>query len=1010
MAGNLNLSIIIDANTTPLAAQVARAKALVQQLGPALSSSVVGGSDAAEKSLVGLAAKFAALGAAALAVGRSIQKGFGLNAQTESAALGIKGLIAALADVRDESGKLVQGPEAVKVAAGIAADELQKLRIQGLQTTATYQELVASYQAALSSGLGAGFNPGQIRELTVGLTQAAGALGLGADQMKSEINALFTGDINQDSDLAKRLGITREDVAKWRAAGADEFYAQLNKRLETFKLLGAEAAQTWSGVLSNLGDGFEIFLGKASEGAFTKVKTALSDALGQVFTKDGEISAEFAGIADAAESAFSGIGTLLTDIIFGAVELAKELSGWFAESGEQGTAISAAMGATWDNIKGIVGAIASVVAATVKWLTDTGIIAEAFNTISRVTALIRDGLMLMKGAVAAVGASVIDNLGGPLRTVLSSVRDFVAQIPVIGGGLAKAIDGALRSIPANGNNLRAIAAQVKADFASGKTAVAETEARIAGAANAAKRLADNQKAAAAAGKGSGAGNASAVGRKTDKPDAAAKKAAEEYAAALRAYTDAEAEAQQKLASAQRDVAGKQLDLALERRLVSQREYIARKHGLQEQEIADEIAAVRKRIAAVEREEAATGDKAKKKKLEADAVKLRGELAALEQKGLTLAVDFEIDNEKLRKETEDLRADLRVRILDAQGNTLQAGLEKLAKETEAALSDPRVKGDSELEAAVQQEAKLKAQQLYFAETSQLAQQYSDALGQAEERLAIARQAGQVGAFEYEQKHYEQRQATLRVMEQQVIAAEQLAQASGNPQQVQAAEQLRTRYEKLRVETISLTDSLVKTFADAMPAALNQVAQGTMTWGDALRTGVVAVLQQTLKLINDDLAAAINASLKSAIGSANGSGSSIFSSLGSALGSFFSSGFADGGHTGPGGKYTPAGIVHAGEYVLRREAVNKLPLWLLDHINTFGSLPRYGYATGGLVGAAPAPASASTSAAPTAAPGANVSLAVFFDRDELAAYVAKSRHLETKVVEISQARPRRMGIRS
>lgn len=52
-----------------------------------------------------------------------------------------------------------------------------------------------------------------------------------------------------------------------------------------------------------------------------------------------------------------------------------------------------------------------------------------------------------------------------------------------------------------------------------------------------------------------------------------------------------------------------------------------------------------------------------------------------------------------------------------------------------------------------------------------------------------------------------------------------------------------------------------------------------------------------------------------------------------------GFAKGGYTGAGGKYTPAGIVHAGEYVINAESTRKLGLAYLDRLN--------GYANGGYV---------------------------------------------------------------
>lgn len=65
-----------------------------------------------------------------------------------------------------------------------------------------------------------------------------------------------------------------------------------------------------------------------------------------------------------------------------------------------------------------------------------------------------------------------------------------------------------------------------------------------------------------------------------------------------------------------------------------------------------------------------------------------------------------------------------------------------------------------------------------------------------------------------------------------------------------------------------------------------------------------------------------------------------------------GYAEGGYTGPGAKYQPAGIVHAGEYVLTQDEVNRLGI---DAIEEFANR---GYATGGFVTAADVPRPYST----------------------------------------------------
>lgn len=75
-----------------------------------------------------------------------------------------------------------------------------------------------------------------------------------------------------------------------------------------------------------------------------------------------------------------------------------------------------------------------------------------------------------------------------------------------------------------------------------------------------------------------------------------------------------------------------------------------------------------------------------------------------------------------------------------------------------------------------------------------------------------------------------------------------------------------------------------------------------------------------------------------------------------------GFADGGYTGPGGKYQPAGIVHRGEYVMSKAATNRIGVGNLEALHR-GALR--GFADGGYVGDAPAirrPELASANAAP------------------------------------------------
>ena len=67
-----------------------------------------------------------------------------------------------------------------------------------------------------------------------------------------------------------------------------------------------------------------------------------------------------------------------------------------------------------------------------------------------------------------------------------------------------------------------------------------------------------------------------------------------------------------------------------------------------------------------------------------------------------------------------------------------------------------------------------------------------------------------------------------------------------------------------------------------------------------------------------------------------------------------GYADGGYTGPGGKYQPAGVVHRGEYVIPKAHVDqRTGLPSLDYVQSLqrsrpALQPKASYATGGFVG--------------------------------------------------------------
>ncbi len=98
-----------------------------------------------------------------------------------------------------------------------------------------------------------------------------------------------------------------------------------------------------------------------------------------------------------------------------------------------------------------------------------------------------------------------------------------------------------------------------------------------------------------------------------------------------------------------------------------------------------------------------------------------------------------------------------------------------------------------------------------------------------------------------------------------------------------------------------------------------------------------------------------------------------------------GFSGGGFTGPGGKYEPKGIVHGGEYVFSKAAVQRIGVGNLEAMHR--SLK--GYAAGGMVGGAAAMPSAASP---------QVQVVVIDSEEKFGEYLAANPRAEREVMSI------------
>lgn len=163
-------------------------------------------------------------------------------------------------------------------------------------------------------------------------------------------------------------------------------------------------------------------------------------------------------------------------------------------------------------------------------------------------------------------------------------------------------------------------------------------------------------------------------------------------------------------------------------------------------------------------------------------------------------------------------------------------------------------------------------------------------------------------------------------------QELAAITGDPSMAAGLADMELRVQGLRTQANELKNTFSDALGNSFANALESLADGTATLGDAVR-GFVADLAKAMAQW-----AAQQLAMRAA--------SSIMGMFGATA-----VGFSSGGYTGHGGKYQPAGTVHKGEFVHRQEVVRQPgALAFLSEFNRVGMAALkgwQGYADGGLV---------------------------------------------------------------
>jgi hypothetical protein len=255
------------------------------------------------------------------------------------------------------------------------------------------------------------------------------------------------------------------------------------------------------------------------------------------------------------------------------------------------------------------------------------------------------------------------------------------------------------------------------------------------------------------------------------------------------------------------------------------------------------------------------------------------------------------------------------LLEQAGSVRQTGADKAAAKTRSTLSPEQQQADitekfSALTESANESALLAKIAAYNGRIENAAKLTKQAAADAERASALADQIDDPA---------EAAAAINKVAEIQAQLLEAQA-AAKQKEQAAADERAAAQLAKINELDAQITDLQAKAAAIVVQADIAQAQ------------GAIATLQAQLAAIQDKTVTVTV--VTQAAGSAEGSGAEAS--------------FARGGYTGPGGKWQPAGIVHAGEFVLRQEVTRQRgAIEFLSRFNRIGLGALKGYATGGLV---------------------------------------------------------------
>lgn len=390
----------------------------------------------------------------------------------------------------------------------------------------------------------------------------------------------------------------------------------------------------------------------------------------------------------------------------------------------------------------------------------------------------------------------------------------------------------------------------------------------------------------------------------------------------------------------------------------------------------------------------------------------------------------LDHEEMRRDVTRQYVDAQLELARLQGRGEEAEFARTRVELERLEQQLLNLGRTAEAADVAKLLNLKQATVDLDRVNRQYQQVMQQIQAQQQGIQTRLQAGLITEAQAQREIVELYRAKLVVLDELVPQMEAMAIATGNPEALANVQRIKAELEQMRNTTSLLATTVANTFEGSLASALDSLASGTTRLGEAGRQFLLNMAQGMARFAAEQLAAIARAKLMQALnrdsgtnniqegaaelgtaaiatGLAGGVVKNAAQELQRAASTMLmaslmsrSMGFADGGFTGYGGKYVPAGTVHRGEYVMPQETVRRYGLGLMRaiHAGTFpaaaarapvnrNAAPQYSFAGGGY--------------ARDAVPASPNRLNQYFyiDRDQMLRDMANTPEFERQVVEIA-----------